>query len=224
MKTTTCDQLLEMIDDLIEGGLDELDGSAARSHLEACPSCRAEVESALKLQGATASLPRSSEPEHDLWPGIARQIEARRVVRGDFENPTAPRSRHLLMAAAAAAILVLSVGLAYRAGLERGRPQTAQAPPVESSYVQASYGDLGTGLELARNQLRSTLDERQHELSPETWSVVMDNLLVIDNAIARIEVALADNPNDGRLNRQLAMAYRQQIGLLQRATRLPAEV
>ena len=224
MKTTNCDQILSMIDELIDGVLDEHDATAVRSHLEACPSCQTEVESALQVQAATNSLPRSSEPERDLWPGIALQIEDRQVVRGDFEKPPASRSRNLWMAAAAAAILVFSVSLAYRAGLERGRPQTAQAPPVESFYVQAAYGDLGTGLELARNQLRSTLDERQNELSPETWLVVMDNLLVIDNAITRIEVALADNPNDGRLNRQLAMAYRQQINLLQRATRLPAEV
>jgi hypothetical protein len=224
MKTINCDQLLSMIDEFIDDVLDELDATAARSHLEACPRCRAEVESALQLQAATNSLPRSSVPERDLWPEIARRIEDRRVARGDFEKPPGSRSRHLWMAAAAAAILVFSVSFAYRAGLERGRPQTAQAPPVESSYVQAAYGDLGSDLEFARNQLRSTLDERQKELSPETWSVVVDNLRVIDDAIARIEVALVDNPSDGRLNRQLAMAYRQQISLLQRATRLPAEV
>jgi len=224
MKTTNCDQLVSMIDELIDHRLNEHDATAARAHLEACPNCQTEVERALQLQAATDSLPRLSEPDRDLWPGIATQIEDRRVVRGDFENPSASRSRNMWMATAAAAILVFSVSLAYQAGLERGRPQTAQAPPVETSYVQAAYGELGSGLEVARNQLRSTLDERQSELSPETWSVVMDNLLVIDNAITRIEVALADNPNDGRLNRQLAMAYRQQINLLQRATRLPAEV
>ena len=90
--------------------------------------------------------------------------------------------------------------------------------------MEAAYGDLAVDLEQARNQLRASLDQRQDELSPETWSVVMDNLDVIDNAIGRIEIALADNPNDGRLNRQLKVAYRRQIDLLQRATRLPAEV
>lgn len=224
MKPTNCDQMLSLIDDLIDGVLDESDATAARSHLETCPSCRAEFDGALQLQAATKSLPRLREPERDLWPGITAQIEDRRVVRVDFEKPPASRSRYVWIAAAAAVILVFSVSVAYQVGLERGRPQTAQAPPVKSFYVQAAYGDLGSGLELARNQLRSTLDERQSELSPEIWSVVMDNLLVIDNAIARIEIALADNPNDGRLNRQLAMAYRQQINLLQRATRLPAEV
>lgn len=224
MNTTNCDRMLSNIDELIDGDLSEHEAVAARSHLEACPSCRAEYEGAVQLQIATRSLPRSIEPTRDLWTGITHRIADRQVVRGDFENPPGFRSRHVWMAAAAAAILVFSVSLAYRAGLERGKPQIVETQQVESSYVQAAYGGLGTGLELARDQLRSSLDQRQNELSPETWSVVMDNLLVIDTAIARIEIALADNPNDGRLNRQLALAYRQQINLLQRATRLPAEV
>ena len=224
MNTTNCDRMLSKIDEFIDGDLSDHDAAAVRSHLEECPGCRAEHEGAVALQSAARSLPRSVEPAHDLWPAINRRIADRRIVQGDFENPSRFRPRHVWMAAAAAAILIFSVSLAYRAGLERGRPQTAQTRHVESSYVQAAYGDLGTGLEVARDQLRSSLDERQNELSPETWSVVMDNLEVIDNAIARIEIALADNPHDGRLNRQLAMAYRQQINLLQRATRLPAEV
>lgn len=224
MNTTNCDRMLSRIDEFIDGDLSEPDAASVRSHLEECPSCRAEHEGAVALQIAARSLPRSVEPTHDLWPGINRRIADRRIVRGEFEGPSKSRSRHVWMAAAAAAILIFSVSLAYRAGLERGRPQTAQTQQVESSYVQAAYSDPGTGLELARNQLRSSLAERQNELSPETWSVVMENLEVIDNAIARIEFALADNPNDGRLNRQLAMAYRQQINLLQRANRLPAEV
>jgi Putative zinc-finger len=224
MKTINCNEMLSSLDELVDGVLGEQEAAGAQSHIEACPSCRDEYESAVRLQSATKSLSQSAEPERDLWPGIADQIEDRRVVRADFERPPVFRARTVWMAAAAAAILVISVSVAYRAGLEQGQPRTAQAPPVESSYVQAAYGDPGTGLELARDQLLSSLEERQNELSPETWSVVMDNLQVIDNAIARIEIALADHPNDGRLNRQLAMAYRQQINLLQRATRLPAEV
>ena len=52
----------------------------------------------------------------------------------------------------------------------------------------------------------------------------MDNMEVIDDAIERIETALVEKPDDGRLNRQLAGAYRRQIALLQRATKLPTEV
>ena len=223
MTKFNCERLLSKLDELIDGTLDEVEATSAESHLESCPSCRSELESVRELLTATRSLPRSTEPEHDLWPGIAEDIEQRRVVRGGFDRPRASSSRSLWLAAAAA-VLVTSVTIAYMAGLERGRPQIAEAPQQYSSYMQAAYGDLATDLEIARDQLRANLDQRQDELSPETWSVVMDNLVVIDDAIERIETAMADNPDDGRLNRQLTVAYRRQIDLLQRATRLPAEV
>jgi len=224
MTRFNCEQLLSKLDDFIDGTLDEVEAAAAGSHLESCPSCRSELESVRELLTATRSLPRSTEPEHDLWSGIAESIEQRRVVRGGFDRPRASSSRSLWLAAAAAAVLVSSVTIAYMAGLERGQPQIAEAPQRNSSYMQAAYGDFASDLEIARDQLRASLDQRQDELSPETWSVVMDNLVVIDDAIERIETAMADNPDDGRLNRQLTVAYRRQIDLLQRATRLPAEI
>jgi len=224
MTILDCDQMKSKLDGLIDGTLDEPDTRAARSHLEACPKCRAEFESTEELLVATRSLPRSIAPDRDLWLGITERIEDRRVVQGSFDRPPVGASRRLWMAAAAAAILVVSVTIAYMAGLERAQTRSADLPPVDSFYVRAAYGDLATDLGQARDQLRSSLDQRRDELSPETWSVVMDNLVVIDDAISRIETALVDNPDDGRLNRQLAGAYRRQIDLLQRATRLPAEV
>jgi len=227
MKNFDCEEMASMLDELIDEALDPSDANAAaRAHLETCPSCRAELESAEKLLVAARSLPRSIEPERDLWPGVIAGIDERRVVRGTFDRPSTSPARRLWMAAAAAAVLAVSVGIAYMAGLERGQPRSAEIPTTSPShvYTEAAYGDLAFDLEQARNQLRASLDQRQDELSPETWSVVMDNLEVIDTAIGRIETALADNPNDGRLNRQLKMAYRRQIDLLQRAALLPAEV
>jgi hypothetical protein len=61
-------------------------------------------------------------------------------------------------------------------------------------------------------------------MSPETQRVVDDNLKLIDGAIVRITVALADDPLNPRLANRLAGAYRTQIELLQRATALPAEI
>ncbi len=226
MKTFDCDRMSATLDELIAETMEASDEAAARSHLGSCASCRAEFEGRRSLLDAARSLPRSIEPEHDLWPGVVGRINTRMVVRGFFARPTGSSSRRLWMAAAAAAILVVSVSIAYMAGLERGRPRSAELAATNpgDSYMEAAYGDLAIDLEQARDQLRASLEQRQDELSTETWSVVMDNLGVIDNAIGRIEIALADNPNDGRLNRQLKVAYRRQIDLLQRATRLPAEV
>jgi hypothetical protein len=219
-----CGQLVSRLDDLIDGALDEHEATAARAHLESCADCRAELELARELADATRALPESIEPDRDLWPGIAKRIDRGRVVRGPFEHRPERNRHRWLMVAAAAAVLIASVTLAYLVGVEHSRPQVAEDRPDRSTYTLAAYGDLATDLELARDQLRSSLDQRRGELSHETWSVVMENMSVIDEAIERIETALADNPNDGRLNRQLAVAYRRQIDLLQRATLLPAEV
>ena len=86
MKTLNCDEMLSKIDELIDGALDEFEATAARSHLETCPSCRSEFVSVEELMTATRSLPRSTEPERDLWPGIVESIEERRVVQGSFNR------------------------------------------------------------------------------------------------------------------------------------------
>jgi anti-sigma-K factor RskA len=211
------------LDELIDGTLDDEEARVALDHLETCTDCMAEFEAAQSLILATRSLPSSIEPDHDLWPGIEARIEDRRVVPGSFNHRTVSATRRLWVAAAAAAILVVSASIAYMVGLERAQTRTASTPPVETDAILAAYDGQAMDLELARNQLRSSLEQRRNELSPETWSVVMENMAVIDDAIAKIEHALADNPNDGRLNRQLATAYGWQIDLLQRATRLPFE-
>lgn len=218
-----CDQLLSKLDEFVDGALDEADAQAFRTHLETCERCRTEVDLGVKLREATRTLPQSIEPERDLWPEIVGGIEARRVIHRSFERPASAAPRAWLKIAAAAAVLIASVTIAYMMGLERARPEIAESNPVETGYTLTAYGDFSSDLEEARNLLRAGLEQRRDELSPETWSVVMDNLSVIDQAIERIETAMDDNPGDGQLNRQLATAYRRQIDLLQRATRLPTE-
>jgi len=218
-----CDQLLSKLDELIDGTLDDADVGAAEDHLVTCKSCRVELDLGNELREAARALPRSVQPERDLWPGIAAEIEGRRVVHGSFRHAAAAPSRTWLKIAAAVAVLVASVTIAYMVGLEQAQPTIVESPTAESDYTVAAYGDVSSDLENVSNLLRAGLERRREELSPETWSVVMENLTVIDGAIARIEAAMATNPGDVRLNRQLATAYRRQIDLLQRATKLPAE-
>ncbi|MCU0302722.1 MAG: zf-HC2 domain-containing protein [Thermoanaerobaculales bacterium] len=218
--TPDCDAVRSRIDDLLEGGAGEAE-AAVRAHLEACPACRDELEGRRRLAEAVSALPRSVAPERDLWPGIAARIEQRRVVRGVFGGRLGD-PRRWATAAAAAAVLAVSVTAAYLVGAGRARVAVVEPPAPGPAAVQATYGGAADELERARDLLRAGLERRRDELSPETWAVVMDNMAVIDEAIARIETALADDPEDGRLNRQLALAYRRQIDLLQRASRLPS--
>jgi ribosome assembly protein YihI (activator of Der GTPase) len=68
------------------------------------------------------------------------------------------------------------------------------------------------------------LEARRHELSPETQQVLEDNLDLIDEAMQRIADALREDPESDLLRKQLVGAYRQQIGLLERAVRMPSDV
>jgi hypothetical protein len=224
MSTNNCHDVVARLDELVDGSLDAKETEMITAHLERCASCRSELEQLEDLLLHTRELPGSIEPENDLWPAIRSAIEERRVVRGTFGGPGLGSGRRAWLAAAAAAVLVLSVTVAYLAG--RGHAPVEQASNVAPgpSVITAAYTDLDDDLGTVTAELRQRLESRRDELSPETWSVVMDNLLVIDNAIVRIETALAEQPDDGRLSRQLAVAYRRQIDLLERATKLPAEV
>jgi hypothetical protein len=205
MTTITCEHLLERVDELLDGTLDGAEAAALESHLEQCPECRLELESSRLLESAARSLPRSIEPDRDLWPGSSWSVS------------------RLAVAAAAAAVVVAAVTAAYLAGLHRGAPRTAEMISAPSPGAVSASFELGGDLVRVRDELMARLERRQDELSPETWMVVRDNLEVIDRAISRIAVALDEHPNDSRLNHRLAVAYRQEIDLLQRATRLPAE-
>jgi len=224
MTQLMCDDVASKLDELIAEALDEPDAAAVRAHLASCGHCRNELALRRRLTDAVDSLPRSIEPARDLWPEIRDRLEPRVVVPGRFARRRATTWARARLAAAAAAVLAVAVTAAYLIGVEHGRPKLVSTSAVSAGLVRASASDIDDDLERATAKLRARLDDRRDELSPETWSVVMDNVAVIDRAIERIELALADNPNDRRLNLQLAVAYRRQIELLRRATTLPADV
>ena len=104
MTRLDCDQLMSKLDELIDGNLSEVDEAAARAHLDSCESCRAEVDLGIGILESARSLPRSIEPDRDLWPEIVDAIREPNVVRGPFTPPPAAPVRGWLKIAAAAAV------------------------------------------------------------------------------------------------------------------------
>jgi hypothetical protein len=142
------------------------------------------------------------------------------VVRGHFV-------RNSLLAAAVVLVLVGSAMTAYFAGRSSARPEMAlvQTPEVEQKIdLGASFADFGVAdFDATRGELLDALEARRHELSPETQQVLEDNLDLIDEAMQRIADALREDPESDLLRKQLVGAYRQQIGLLERAVRMPSD-
>ena len=216
-----CHEWTDRFDEFLDGRLDAVEAEDLQAHIAGCPSCAAELESIRELRDLAAALPRSLEPSRDLWPGIDARISEAKVVRGRF-------GRRAILAAAAAVVIVSSVVTAYFIGRSQA-VATAVLPVVvesgPSEVVLASFEGLGVNNYLdTRTELLDALEARKHELSGETMDVVMENLLLIDQAMDRIAEALGEDPENEFLMKQLAGAYRRQIDLLQRAVRMPAEV
>ena len=217
-----CNESTDRFDDFLDGRLDAAEAEDLQAHIAGGPSCTGELASMCELRDLAAALPRSLEPSRDLWPGIEARISETKVVRGRF-------GRRALLAAAATVVIVSSVVTAYFVGRSQAVVVTAESPAVvesgPSEVLLASFEGLGVDNYLdTRTELLDALEARKHELSAETMDVVMENLLLIDQAMDRIAEALGEDPENEFLMKQLAGAYRRQIDLLQRAVRMPAEV
>lgn len=218
----SCNEWTNRFDDFLDGRLETAEAEDLQTHIAGCPSCAGELASIRELRELATALPRSLEPPRDLWPGIEARVSATKVVRGHF-------GRRAILAAAAAVVIVSSVVTAYFIGRSQAVTVTAEPPVVvesgPSKVLLASFEGLGVNNYLdTRTELLDALEARKHELSGETMEVVMDNLLLIDQAMDRIAEALGEDPENEFLMKQLAGAYRRQIDLLQRAVRMPAEV
>jgi len=192
----------------------ELDADATRRFLAAAredPELTAEVERFVALRDAVSRLPREIEPERDMWPAIAARTVARRAPS---------RARWLSLGVAAG--LVLAASVIFLAGGRRApeaAPRIVETPPVTSAPALAAYAESERALGAIRDELRREVETRAMGLPPETRAVVFDNLATIDRAVAEIEAALAERPDDPELARTY-IAYRQhEIELLRRVNR-----
>lgn len=219
-----CDRVHERLDDLVDGLTTDHETAEIERHLASCRSCRRDLDGLRELKRQTGELVESIEPTRDLWPGIAGEIERRKVVRVRLDRPL----RMAAITAAAAAIVVGAVVAGYLAGVRNSEVRVVRVEPTVAATSAAVSGNVFIGgreaFEHARAELLAALAVRRHSLSPATLQVVDANLEIIDDAIAEITAALEDEPESAELALRLASVYRQQIELLQRATRLPAEI
>ena len=215
-----CEDVYPLLDDFLDHRLDGATEPALRAHLDGCDGCRDDLESLASLRRQVEALPRSIEPERDLWPEIEGRIATAKVVPGRF-------GRRALMAAAATVLVVSSVITAYLVGRHQAASANYPAPTpaaAASDVLSASFSGIGIhDYRATRQQLLNVIEARRGELSPATMEVVLTNLRLIDEAMHEIALALESDPDNELLIKQLVSVYRQQINLLERAAILPSE-
>lgn len=173
-----------------------------------------EFDAALTAQARR--LRTDMQPARDLWPGIEAAITA-----------PAERARWPRMLAQAAAVLLLvggSSALTWLTMQDNAAPVTASQPgglvfePVSGSF--GSDYTLGPDFTDARASLMSKLDAELERLPPETRVEVEKNIATIRAAIAEINKALADEPDNALLQELLLGAYSEELTVMKKVDRL----
>ncbi len=207
-----CTEINVLFDDYVDGLLPASDAGKVAEHLQACPSCREQEANLRGLIDAAARLPRTVEPERDLWLGIRERIQA--FEKTQFQRPA--RLRPLLVSLAAAALLVCAAGI-YLAIAARG--------PSENASLSA-YRYLGsheTALECVRDcdALRQVLTNRADRLSPETRQALNSEIQTFDKAMGELGAALAADPKNEQLRDLLVQLVFKEVRFLNQAAQLP---
>ncbi len=169
-----------------------------------------------ELIAKAGGLAREIQPERDLWSGIEEAIS----------RPE--RSRWTPRFAQAAAVVLLigaSSGLTWLS--TKDRVQVIEVVPPQLAAEQASFGNryaLGVGYQEAHRDLEAQLQAELARLSPEARKEVELNLAMIRGAIAEINEALADEPDNPLLQALLLQTYKEELTLMQRVGGLTQHV
>lgn len=171
------------------------------------------------LTQAAARLRTEISPEHDLWPGIAAAIE---------QQP-AQRSRWTPMLAQAAAVVLL-IGASSLVTYKLTATDPIVRPVIQDPamiFTSTSFGsryNLGPGFQDARDSLADELDKELERLSPAARTDIATNLTIIHEALAELNKALQQEPDNSLLQEQLLRTYRDELALLRRVSGLSRNV
>ena len=214
-----CKQVREQMDDYLGGYLDEADQLAVEYHAAACTSCRAHMKELKNLLAQAQQLSPGVSPDRDLWPAVLEQIED----SGAKSRGNANRSWLALAAVVALAFLLLPLLFRQQAPKPGEQVRAAATDSMAIDAATQAKADLARSEDrvlLVRRDLVEAIEIRRDLLGPEASQSVEESLLVLDHAVAEIQRALEDNPDDHRLRLLLAAKYQHEVRLLQRVSRV----
>jgi hypothetical protein len=201
---------------LADGSMPEERAHELDAHLRECETCAADVARLKRLMTRLTDSPRPDAPLDEMWPGIRSRIEQSKVIPLDAKGGTRRPSfttRHVgivsaLIAAAAVLALVLRPSKTIR-------PDLDVTPRDSVASVMAIADSLSVYEEESRTLL-NRIEVQRAMMRPETRASVDRDLKVIDDAIAELREAIANDPRNPALRQLLAASYRQKVELLKR--------
>ena len=237
------DPWIERISDSIDGTLDASAEQALTAHLQECAECRSVAQELRSVVAAAHEAPLL-EPTRDLWPAIASQLGTRRTTGAPLASsyiarmaavsplrPGSARSRPARrfsfsapqLAAAAVLLMALSGTAVWLAGNGPPAQPVATGTIIQSADDEPGSAQLtalpGPGAEYEADvaDLERALEENRARLDPVTVDVIERSLESIDRAIEDARTALAADPGNPYLHRQLDNTMQKKIAVLRRA-------
>jgi anti-sigma factor RsiW len=239
------DPWMDRLSEYLDNELPPHERAALDEHLAVCDVCRATLRALEAVVAAAAAVP-DTDPATDLWPGIAARIRQSQAetttpseaaadvpVTSVARREIAPARRFSFtsaqLAAAAVVLMMLSGGSVWL--LQRTAPlgmdaagagtivHSAGAPASTRLVDSQADVDAAVAFEDDVAELQRALDLHRGSLDPTTIEVVERSLESIDDAIADARSALAADPGNENLHRQLDSTMRKKVELLRRVTR-----
>jgi len=173
------------------------------------------------VMGLARGLATDVMPERDLWPGIEAAIREGQTTAP--EPPAGPVRRMNWFAQAAAVVLLVgaSSGLTWLA-MQDDSPTVAGGNGVDGLVfepVSGSFGSrytLGPDFQDARAAIVTRLEAELDRLPEETRLEVEQNLAVIRAAIADLNRALAEEPDNVLLQELLISTYGEELAIMRK--------
>jgi hypothetical protein len=219
-----CDQCLEYLDEYTDGTLDSEQRERVELHLGECSVCKANLEELEELLNSARKLRRELEPSRNLWPLIADRIEPKPV---DWSGRRAPRPEAMQWLQLAAVLGLLVVGLWTAQSHLRPDPSSPSTETAEStSSVTPKYSDHADrarsedGIMLAKIDLLRTIEHRRGILDDQTLQQIEADMILLEESIGEIRLALAQQPDNRKLKLALAARYLQGMRFLQQVSRV----
>ncbi len=197
------------LNDYVDGSLQPAERKELEGHLFRCDDCRREVDQLGDLLRKAKAL-GDVQPSRDLFPAI----------RAAARNPSTGSSSWVRWGALAASLLILVGASVVFTRFADRKPGSLAAIPAEESLAElwAAEKDYVE----ASSRLMEALEQRRRELSPQTVSLIEEQVGIIDRAIADVRVAVERDKVDTNHAHLLTALYQKKIQLLWTASRLPS--
>jgi hypothetical protein len=232
------DPWMERLSEYVDGELAADEARQLEAHVEACDDCAAALRDLRTIIAAADTL-EDRDPARDLWGGIAAAIETgspAALPAGDvldlrqFARHRAPaRFTFSAPQLAAAAVLLVAISasgvywLTGRQGVpaqQSGIIMQAAVESPEDVRLTAAPQPRPAAIDTDIAALERVLVELRDSLDPVTVEVLERSLETIDMAIEDALAALAADPGNALLARQLENTKQKKLDVLRRAQRV----